>query len=639
LEKSDHEHYNNAQSAASTVVQFLDARAANILLADDVRWLWIAIAVKEQFNISSKQIFTCCMPSDMDLFKKYIEVYQVPVCTFDGFIYNTDFDLTHFLNVKPSRIYSRLSSAIRAFSGKLTSATKTTRVLQCPGNNAGQPAQLAAALRASGYDAYSMSMSRTNKYGYTPDYVMPEYGVQSALAAALWSFDNFDVIHYHARPIFWHLVDSAIAPPTILDMHFARLRGKKLVFSFRGGEVRDYDTFSRYCPYAWTREEDYADFLEDEQKRTYVNLISEASDVVTVVDAELATYVPGARILPRSIDCDQWVPSASNYTTTPLVVHAPSRRNVKGSEWVIDAIANCRQIGLHFEFMLIEGMKNYEARAIYEKSDIIIDQLRIGWHGVLGVEAMALGKVLISYIREDLVDFFGSRPPLLLATKETLSDVLREAIQYPSLRREMSLRARKFAESYHDYRAVARAASDIYSSIGSNPPPVANLIKQYVDFSHRVHSLSSMNKKLSRDNSAVSKLYKEKRNEVTMLKTELGKLQAHIKSNMKYDLNTELQASTNYTQGRVISVTGITVEGWIETLSDGPIIVQAHYRHEVIAQAIAETIVEQRLSIRRYAFTIDLPKYCRDGKARRVFIQTTTGENLTGSPILHQFPG
>jgi hypothetical protein len=76
----------------------------------------------------------------------------------------------------------------------------------------------------------------------------------------------------------------------------------------------------------------------------------------------------------------------------PVIVHAPTHRAVKGTDVLLDAVAQLRAEGLRFELVLVEGVTRTEARRIYEEADLCVDQLFAGWYGGLAV-AWALGLV------------------------------------------------------------------------------------------------------------------------------------------------------------------------------------------------------------------------------------------------------
>jgi hypothetical protein len=50
-------------------------------------------------------------------------------------------------------------------------------------------------------------------------------------------------------------------------------------------------------------------------------------------------------------------------------------------------------------------MSNEAARRIYEKADLLVDQLLAGWYGGVAVEFMALGKPVVCYLRESDLRF------------------------------------------------------------------------------------------------------------------------------------------------------------------------------------------------------------------------------------------
>jgi hypothetical protein len=193
------------------------------------------------------------------------------------------------------------------------------------------------------------------------------------------------------------------------------------------------------------------------------DMIRSVSNFVLVPDPELQTYVPGSIIIPRAINFV--VPSLRKQNTKKvLVIHAPSRRIVKGTDHVLEAVKNLQQ-DLEFDFQLIENLNNTEARKLYEEADIVIDQLRIGWYGVLAVETMALGKADITYIREDLVHHLGYiyiYLPLAIANPKTIQTVLRDLIQNENLRKELGERAYTYAMRVHDVKVVSQQLLNLY---------------------------------------------------------------------------------------------------------------------------------------------------------------------------------
>src|SRR5206468_10236050 len=120
----------------------------------------------------------------------------------------------------------------------------------------------------------------------------------------------------------------------------------------------------------------------------------------------------------------EYVPRPPSDAARPLVVHAPSNRAKKGTAHVIDACAE-----LPVELDVVEGVPHDEARERYARADIVVDQLNAGWHGVFALEAMALGKPVVTYLKPDVVaqaeQAYGVRVPIVPATADTLVEALR----------------------------------------------------------------------------------------------------------------------------------------------------------------------------------------------------------------------
>ena len=169
-------------------------------------------------------------------------------------------------------------------------------------------------------------------------------------------------------------------------------------------------------------------------------------------------------MIPPGLDLRQFTPVPPSDNARPLVVHAPSNREKKGTEHVIDA---CEQLPVDLD--IVEGVPHEEARERYARADIVVDQLNAGWHGVFALESMALGKPVVTYLKPDVVERsaegFGIRVPVVPATADTLVDALRPLVEQPALRREIGAASRAYVEQVHDIDRVADRLVDLYRSL------------------------------------------------------------------------------------------------------------------------------------------------------------------------------
>ena len=169
-------------------------------------------------------------------------------------------------------------------------------------------------------------------------------------------------------------------------------------------------------------------------------------------------------MIPPGLDLRRFTPVAPSDRERPVVIHAPSSRRRKGTE---DVIAACAHLPVELE--LVEGLRNDEARKRYERADIVVEQLNAGWHGVMAIEAMALGKPVVTYLKEDAVRraeaAFGLRVPIVSATRETLVDALRPLVESAAERRRIGAESRAYVERVHDSERVGDALLDLYARL------------------------------------------------------------------------------------------------------------------------------------------------------------------------------
>jgi glycosyltransferase involved in cell wall biosynthesis len=148
----------------------------------------------------------------------------------------------------------------------------------------------------------------------------------------------------------------------------------------------------------------------------------------------------------------------------PLVVHAPSHLEKKGTKFVVDA---CAQLPVDLD--VVHGVPNAEARARYRRADIVVDQMHYLWHGVFTIEAMAYGKPVVTHLDESAVrqteEAFGIEVPIVRATPETLVEALRPLVESFEDRRRLGEASRSYVERVHDVDKVADRLIEIYDTL------------------------------------------------------------------------------------------------------------------------------------------------------------------------------
>ena len=307
------------------------------------------------------------------------------------------------------------------------------RVTHCPVNIAGIPWENVQALKRKGLDARLVVFER-GRLHHEADWSLDRHGpLPLRLAQQFRAFARLaphtDVFHFYF---------GLTLIPKSLQFPLLRLLRKKSVFHYLGSDIRG---------------------------KTPAELaFGKRADAEIIGSYDATRWVPEAHVIPPGLDLRHFTPVPPSDAPRPLVVHAPSNREKKGTEDVIAALQ-----GLDVDLDLVEGVPHEEARARYARADIVVDQLRAGWHGVFALESMALGKPVVTYLKPDVVDKsaegFGIRIPIVPTTAETLAADLKPLIEQPALRKELGAQSRTYVEQVHDIDRVADRLLDVYRSL------------------------------------------------------------------------------------------------------------------------------------------------------------------------------
>ena len=310
---------------------------------------------------------------------------------------------------------------------------RALRVVHCPVNTAGVPWTNVQALRRKGVDAQLVVFNRYKLHSEAdwsldrPDGFLRGQLVQWRALARL--LPRADVFHFYF---------GLTLVPKSLQFPILKAARKKSVFHYLGSDIRG--------------------------KAPRALAYGRRADAQIVGSYDAVRWVPEAEVVPPGIDLAAYTPVPAQDRERPVVLHAPSNRTRKGTEHVLAA---CE--GLPVELELVEGLRHDEARARYDRADIVVDQLNAGWYGLLAIEAMALGKPVLTYLREEAVgrteEALGVEVPIVPVTKETLRETIARLAADPEERRRLGAASRAYVERVHDIDRIADRLLGIYAQL------------------------------------------------------------------------------------------------------------------------------------------------------------------------------
>ena len=308
------------------------------------------------------------------------------------------------------------------------------RVVHCPVNTAGVPWANVQALRRRGVDASLVVFQRYRMHPEA-DWSLERHGGQLRRQLTQWHA----LARLLPRTDVFHFYFGLTLVPQSLQFPILRLFGKRSVMNYMGSDIRG----------------------KAPEELQYGKKAS--AEIVGSFDA--IRWVPEAHVIPPGIDLAAIDPVPPSNRSRPVVLHAPSSRQRKGTD---DVIAACEGLGL--ELRIVEDLHHEEAFALYREADIVVDQLNAGWYGLFAIECMALGKPVVTFLHDEAVartrEAWGVDVPVLNTTKDTLRDRLEELIEMgPDGRREIGEASRDYVERVHDAELVSDRMLDLYASI------------------------------------------------------------------------------------------------------------------------------------------------------------------------------
>jgi glycosyltransferase involved in cell wall biosynthesis len=342
------------------------------------------------------------------------------------------------------------------------------RILHVPLNVGGNPAGLARAERELGLHSDVVVLAR-DPFRYEADRTLATDEMPLARAAAqrlrllAHAVRSYDVFHFN--------YGSTIVPVWRFGLAFDELPllkrvGKTVLATFQGSDARPPSCW----PPAARQGVSFA-AVERRQRHSRRRLLRFA-DRVFYLNPDLREWLPGAQFRPyASVDPRTLRPVPPRQAEELLVVHAPSKRRMKGTAAVVAAVDRLRAEGEAIKLDLVEGVPRREALERTADADVAIDQLELGWYGGFALEAMALGKPVLCQIRDERPgdNPFGDELPVVRTAAGTLAADLRALIRDPKRLAAAGLAGRRFVEAHHDPRRVARSTLEGVVALPAEP--------------------------------------------------------------------------------------------------------------------------------------------------------------------------
>jgi hypothetical protein len=157
------------------------------------------------------------------------------------------------------------------------------------------------------------------------------------------------------------------------------------------------------------------------------------------------------------------IPQSFSFERPLKLLHAPNHRAIKGTNFIIDAVDSLKSEGYPVELAIVEKKSNEYVKQYIQESDVVIDQLIIGWYAMFAIEAMAMNKAVICNLRNDLYELYigagllkSGEIPIIEATPFNIKLVVLDLLKFPEKIRVQSAMGKNYVQRHHSIESVGK---------------------------------------------------------------------------------------------------------------------------------------------------------------------------------------
>jgi glycosyltransferase involved in cell wall biosynthesis len=192
------------------------------------------------------------------------------------------------------------------------------------------------------------------------------------------------------------------------------------------------------------------------------------SDFCLVSTPDLLEFAPNAEWFPTPLDLEHLVHTPLNFdglspSRKPIIAHYPHYRLYQKYEDLYSSTLQHLQKEGKCEIETIFDIPRSEVLRILSSCDLVVGKIlpQIGWFGKFELEAMALGKPVVTYVSSDLFQRYD--PPVYRTTKDTFKSDLESILVDIEEQRKLSKAGRLYVEKYHSAKNLLKQLDRAYS--------------------------------------------------------------------------------------------------------------------------------------------------------------------------------
>jgi glycosyltransferase involved in cell wall biosynthesis len=300
-----------------------------------------------------------------------------------------------------------------------------------------------------------------------------------------WALSKFDVFHYfNDRGLMVSDGRYGIHPE---EVQLLSDSGKRLYTYAYGADVRSREitlalgepNICQACPqpgrYCVCKTEDLNSSLKRLDGRV----------TARIAMGDMVSYVPGCRNLHYwPLDLKKFKaaePLAYQRGDTLRVAHAPNNGHFKGTAFLMEAIERLRREGQPIELVSVQRVPNKKVLDLFKSCHLVADQFVAGFHGYTALEAMALARPVLCFLRNDDMMVDPATCPIINTRPEQIYDVLKQCLEGEVDLESLGKRGTAYIDRYYSVEAVAARLGRLYIETAGFPEELNSTLQSRIE--------------------------------------------------------------------------------------------------------------------------------------------------------------
>jgi hypothetical protein len=283
------------------------------------------------------------------------------------------------------------------------------------------------------------------------------------------------------------------------DISKLKKLNKKVIVIFVGSDIRwkrameqEFRLFN-LDPIEYSKYDSSAQTLT--KKLNFLRTAEKYADIIYSIPNQSQLSLRPYLLFKYPINLNDYKEKINQKQVCPIVVHAPTSPDFKGTKYALSTFEKLKREGLNFQVKLLQNIPFRDILDEYSNADILVGQLLAPGGGKQEREALASGTVVLSNMSYSVYEQKTPKNcPIIDVNKDTLYFELKEMILNNSKREFIAAKGRKWVEdNYNVDNLVLEIIDDLQNESKAYDFVPTFLREKYIPENYEINTLNYFN--------------------------------------------------------------------------------------------------------------------------------------------------